>query len=90
MQQYFSAEKQPTLWRALPALERLQSTWEDKRDNPRFDIYRNAITAALDKIRKYYTRFDDKPAFILALGEYLYNLPIFPPVDVSNSAPSIL
>ncbi|KAF8259362.1 hypothetical protein EI94DRAFT_1813447 [Lactarius quietus] len=27
IQQYFSSEKQPTLWHALPALEELQSAW---------------------------------------------------------------
>jgi hypothetical protein len=69
IQQYFSAEKEPTLWRALPTIEELQTAWESKRDKPAFFKYREAINDGLDKINKYYSRFDEKPAFILALGE---------------------
>ncbi|KAF8971662.1 hypothetical protein BDZ97DRAFT_1650536 [Flammula alnicola] len=72
IQQYFSAEKQPTLWRALPALEELQSTWEKKRDSPRFDLYKNALTDGLEKLKKYYARLDEKPSFVLALVLHPY------------------
>jgi hypothetical protein len=68
IRQTFSAEKQPTLWRALPAIEELQTDWEAKRDNPRFAVYRTAINDGLAKLNKYYSRFDEKPAYILALG----------------------
>jgi hypothetical protein len=68
IQQTFSAEKRPTLWRALPAIEELQTAWEAKRDNPRFAVYRTAIKDGLTKLNKYYSRFDEKPAYILALG----------------------
>ena len=64
----FSAEKRPTLWRALPAIEELQTAWEAKRDNPRFAVYGPAIEDGLAKLNKYYSRFDEKPAYILALG----------------------
>jgi hypothetical protein len=69
IQQAFSAEKEPTLWRVLPTIEELQTAWESKRDKPAFSKYREAINDGLDKINKYYSRFDEKPAFILALGE---------------------
>ena len=69
IQQSFSAEKRPTLWRALPAIEELQTAWEAKRGNPRFAVYRNAINDGLEKLNKYYSRFDEKPAYILALGK---------------------
>jgi hypothetical protein len=69
IQQHFSSEKQPTLWRALPALEGLQSAWEKKRDSPAFDLYKDALTDGLEKLKKYYFRLDEKPSFVLALGK---------------------
>ncbi|KAF8461319.1 hypothetical protein DFH94DRAFT_640945, partial [Russula ochroleuca] len=69
IQQYFSPERQPTLWRALPAIEELQTAWEAKCNNPRYAIYKPAITDSLSKLNKYYSRFDEKPGFILTLGK---------------------
>ncbi|KAI0269521.1 hypothetical protein BGY98DRAFT_937844 [Russula aff. rugulosa BPL654] len=57
IQKLFSSEQQPTLWRALPALEELQTAWKDKQKLEHFALY-----------RKYYSRIDTKPVFILALG----------------------
>jgi len=59
------------LWRALPAIEELQTAWEAKCDDPRYRIYKPAITDGLNKLNKYYSRFDEKPGFILALGNSL-------------------
>jgi hypothetical protein len=58
------------LWHALPAIEELQTAWEAKRDNVRFAKYQTAINDGLAKLNKYYSRFDEKPAYILALGKY--------------------
>lgn len=69
IQQHFSSERLPTLWRALPALEELQTTWEAKRDSVKFLLYKDAINDGLAKLQKYYSRIDSKPAFILALGK---------------------
>ena len=68
IQQSFSSEKQPTLWRALPAIEELQTAWEAKHDDLCFAMYRSAIKDGLSKLNKYYSRFDEKPAYILALS----------------------
>jgi hypothetical protein len=57
------------LWRALPALEELQSAWEKKRDSPAFELYKDALTEGLEKLNKYYSRLDEKPSFVLALGK---------------------
>lgn len=72
IQQYFSAEKHPTLWRALLAIEELQTAWEAKRDNVRFAKYRTAINDGLAKLNKYYLQFDEKLAYILALALHPY------------------
>ncbi|KAH9959889.1 hypothetical protein BGW80DRAFT_1256366 [Lactifluus volemus] len=62
----------PTLWRALPAIEELQMAWEKKRDSPRFAKYHDAINDSLTKLNKYYSWFNEKPAFILALALHPY------------------
>jgi hypothetical protein len=74
IQELFSSETQPSLWRALPALEELQTTWEDKRKLDHFILYWDAIDAGLAKLQKYYSRIDTKPVFILALGMFLISL----------------
>jgi hypothetical protein len=47
----------------------LQSAWEKKRDSPDFDLYEDALTDGLEKLKKYYFRLDEKPSFVLALGK---------------------
>ncbi|KAG2754229.1 hypothetical protein P692DRAFT_201667915, partial [Suillus brevipes Sb2] len=69
---YFSSETQPTLWCAIPAIEELQTAWEMKLNLPKYEIYKDAIQAGLDKIGKYYRKFDDKPVYVLALVLHPY------------------
>ena len=64
----FFGEKEPTLWRALPAIEELQTAWETKCKKRSFALYHDALNDGLNKVKKYYTRFDEKPAYIIALG----------------------
>src|SRR6266550_850651 len=73
IQHYFSHEKKPSLWRAIPAFEELQSAWEAKRDSSRFRTYHTAINGGLEKLGKYYRKFDDKPVFVLSLSTCHYN-----------------
>jgi len=58
------------LWCALPVIENLQTAWEAKRDDDRYILYRDAIQDGLNKLKKYYSCFNQKPAFILALGKH--------------------
>lgn len=74
IQHLFSHERQATLWQAIPAFEELQSAWEAKLDQPQFKPYKQALQRGLDKIGKYYNKFDDKPVYILALGMYLFHM----------------
>lgn len=71
IQQLFSDEGCATLWRAIPEIEELLSAWEKKQELPQYSAYRNALQDGINKIMKYYSRFDDKPVYILALGESL-------------------
>jgi hypothetical protein len=43
--------------------------WEEKRDDPHYILYKAAIDDGLTKLNKYYSRFDEKPSFILGLGK---------------------
>jgi len=72
IQQYFSSELQPTLWRAIPAIEELQTAWEVKCDDLKYALFKPAIKQGLDKVNKYYRRFDEKPVYVLALGKLVH------------------
>ena len=51
------------------AIEDLQTAWEDKRDDPCFEVYADALQDGLDKLTKYYSAFDQAPAVLLALSK---------------------
>jgi hypothetical protein len=59
------------LWHALPALEKLQTTWEDKWNLKHFALYKEVIGDELNKLQRYYLWINTKPVFILALGSFL-------------------
>ena len=61
------------LWRALPALEELQTEWEKKRGALQYALYKDALNDGLEKLKKYYSRLDQKPSFVLALGNSFIN-----------------
>ncbi|KZS87552.1 hypothetical protein SISNIDRAFT_395834, partial [Sistotremastrum niveocremeum HHB9708] len=62
----------PTLWRAIPVFERLQTAWEKKQKDARFALYAPGLDKALKKLRKYYCAFDNKPVFVLAVFLHPY------------------
>ncbi|KAG2065559.1 hypothetical protein BDR04DRAFT_963054, partial [Suillus decipiens] len=72
IQQYFSSELQPTLWRVIPAIEELQAAWEAKHEDPKYTLFKPAIVQGLEKVNKYYRRFDEKPVYVLALVLHPY------------------
>ena len=39
------------LWHALLALEELQTTWEKKRGDPKYAMYKNALNDGLKKTK---------------------------------------
>lgn len=57
----------------LPAIEKLQTAWEAKLNSLHMSIYHDAISDGLNKLKKYYSRFNKKPSYILALGMSLFN-----------------
>lgn len=41
--------------------------WEAKLADPHYELYHLAIRDGLTKLVKYYSKFNEKPAYILAL-----------------------
>ncbi|KIK78607.1 hypothetical protein PAXRUDRAFT_163534, partial [Paxillus rubicundulus Ve08.2h10] len=68
----FSSDRLPMLWRAIPAIEELETAWETKCDAACFALYKEAVQRGLQKIGKYYNRFNEKPVYILALVLHPY------------------
>lgn len=62
-----------SIYKAIPAFETLLTQWENKRKDPQFELYHTALDTGLDKLRKYYLKFDQKPAYILSLCMYLFS-----------------
>ncbi|KAH7903646.1 hypothetical protein BJ138DRAFT_1020308, partial [Hygrophoropsis aurantiaca] len=77
IQHYFSYQKLSTLWRVIPAVEELHTAWEEKVKADNYALYKTAIQAGLDKIGKYYCKFDKNSVYILALGKFLFLLSNF-------------
>jgi hypothetical protein len=70
IQHLFSYENQPSLWRAIPAFEELQTAWEEKCALQNYSLYKASLDRALQKLDKYYSKFDEKYVYVLALGKF--------------------
>ncbi|KAF8993036.1 hypothetical protein BDZ89DRAFT_973135 [Hymenopellis radicata] len=66
----WSSSEKPTIWSVIPAYEKLLKQWTTKRKDPRFELYYPAIDAGIAKFEKYYSKFDLKPSYILAMCAY--------------------
>ncbi len=72
-----SMTRTPTLWLVIPAMESLSSRWEKKAEDPKYELFHDALRKGLDRLLKYYLRLDDAYAYILALCTYM--LSVIPP-----------
>ncbi|KIM50484.1 hypothetical protein SCLCIDRAFT_34244 [Scleroderma citrinum Foug A] len=53
-------------------IEELQTAWEEKCRVPQYQMYSAALDGVLRKIRKYYTKFNEKSVYVLSLILHLY------------------
>lgn len=74
IQQYFSSDKAPTLWRVIPAVEDLISAWTKKAADPKYADYWPGLQAGIEKIKKYRPPLDKKKAYPLALSKFSASL----------------
>jgi len=59
VQQTFSNEHSPTVWRIIPSLEFLVKRWETMASQPRFRDVREAITEGVQNFKKWYQKVDE-------------------------------
>ena len=67
MNDRFSSETEPTVWKVLPILEAFIGQWREKASNPRYKDIKNAINAGLNTLYKYYNKTDASPVYIVSL-----------------------
>ncbi|KIM61212.1 hypothetical protein SCLCIDRAFT_26022 [Scleroderma citrinum Foug A] len=72
IQHLFSSDDQLALWHAIPTIKEFQTTWETKRDLDKYVLYKVALNCVLKKIAKYYSKFDEKDIYVLALVLHPY------------------
>lgn len=67
VQEAFSAEYYPTIWRVLPLYEDFIAKWKDfAADLKMFQLW-SAIEAGLESLKKYYNKTDDSPVHIVSM-----------------------
>jgi hypothetical protein len=71
-QQAFSYSSIPTLSNAIPALEKLYTTWEKQRVLPEAEPFKHALDAALKKVNEYYVKTSESDAHIMAMRMFLF------------------
>ncbi len=77
-QHSFSAVSVPTLHEALPALKKLYLTWERASAKPRYSPFTPAISAAMDKLNKYYRLSAESDTHIMAMGTIFFSHTVHP------------
>jgi hypothetical protein len=69
VQQTFSNERTPTVWRIIPALEFLIKRWESMVEQHRFRDVKDAITQGVNNLQKWYRKVDNtSSAYFICLG----------------------
>jgi hypothetical protein len=69
VQQTFSKERTPTVWRIIPSLEFLIKRWESMAEQHKFRDVKDAITNGVDNLKKWYRKVDNTlAAYFICLG----------------------
>lgn len=67
-QSTFSSEIEPTLWRAIPILECIQTNWTIFSKLDKFKPVHAAIHKGLTKLEKWYTNIKETDTYFTCLG----------------------
>lgn len=57
----------PTLWSAIPAIENLHTAWSKKWQDPKYDVFHEALDTGLAKLEEYYEKTAESDAHIIAM-----------------------
>jgi hypothetical protein len=75
VQQTFSNERSPTIWRIIPSLEFLIKRWETMAGQSRYRDVREAITEGVQSFQKWYRKVDEtSDAYFICLGSLSLHL----------------
>ncbi|KIK43317.1 hypothetical protein CY34DRAFT_82037, partial [Suillus luteus UH-Slu-Lm8-n1] len=67
VQEAFSAEYYPTIWRILPLYEDFIAQWQIFSEDPEMAVLQHAIQAGITNLQKYYNKTDNSPAHIVSM-----------------------
>lgn len=59
------------LHQVIPTIESLSLRWEKKAEDPDYTIFHSALGRGLEKLTKYYKRFDNTHVYVLSLRKSL-------------------
>src|ERR1700674_2757151 len=65
VQEAFSAEYYPSIWRVIPLYEDFISKWKEFANNPTMIELWPAIKARIESLKKYYNKTDGSPIHIV-------------------------
>ncbi|KAF9544164.1 hypothetical protein CPC08DRAFT_417874 [Agrocybe pediades] len=69
-QQAFSADSAPTLYNALPAIEKMYAAWEKSLGKAKYKPFIPALEAGMAKLDEYYQKTAESGAHIMAMREF--------------------
>jgi len=75
-QSTFSSETEPTLWRAIPILECIQTNWTTFSKLDKFKPLHTAIQKGLKKLEKWYTNIKQSDSYYTCLGLPFHSLSV--------------
>jgi hypothetical protein len=69
VQEQFSSEKEPSVWRVIPTYEALIRKWHTLSQNTRMAPLKSAYEAGILMLEKYYNKTENSAANIVSLCE---------------------
>lgn len=69
-QQAFSFESKPCLHTGIPALEALHMAWKNCLKNPKFELFSDGLTTAMEKIAEYYEKTATSHAYTFVMCKF--------------------
>ena len=74
VQQAFSADKYPTLYNALPAIEKLYSSWEKASKKWKYDVFAPALVEGMSKLNEYYEKTAASDSHMMAMCTFMHDI----------------
>jgi hypothetical protein len=70
LQQQFSSETEPTIWRIIASFEDIFTEWEEKMEDPKYSSIAPAIKLGWDTFRKYYVDTDRSDVAVISMSKF--------------------